>query len=489
MDRAPCPTADPWWPIVSKLLSLYHALPAPVRPVVASLRGFHLRSWRYGSETDQLAQEALQRDRWSPQEWRQWQQKALKDLLHRASTEVPHYRDYWRNWKTPGRVTSLPDWPILEKESLRANPKAFLADGCKPKKMFHDHTSGTTGKSLDLWESRDTVRAWYALFEARCRLWYGVSRHDRWGMLGGQLIVPVAQRRPPFWVWNSGLDQLYLSAYHLAPDLISHYLKALSTYRVTYLLGYTSALYALAMEVLESGRKGPQMKVVITNAEPLFDYQRQAIAEAFNCPVRETYGMAELVVAASECEAGRMHLWPEAGITEIVDGDKPAPDGQAGDLVCTGLSNPDMPLVRYRVGDRAALAATDDRCPCGRTLPVLNSIEGRLDDVLYTIDGRVIGRLDPVFKAGVPIREAQIIQDGLDRIRVLYVPAPGFTNVDRELIVARLQARLGPMNVVMESLSEIPRTANGKFRAVVCNLSSDEKKKARRGQVEELVGS
>src|SRR5208282_188410 len=105
MDRAPCPTADPWWPIVSKLLSLYHALPAPVRPVVASLRGFHLRSWRYGSETDQLAQEALQRDRWSPQEWRQWQQKALKDLLHRASTEVPHYRDYWRNWKTPGRVT------------------------------------------------------------------------------------------------------------------------------------------------------------------------------------------------------------------------------------------------------------------------------------------------------------------------------------------------------------------------------------------------
>ena len=184
-----------------------------------------------------------------------------------------------------------------------------------------------------------------------------------------------------------------------------------------------------------------------------------------------------------------MHLWPEAGITEVLDGNRQVADGQPGDLVCTGLSNPDMPLVRYRVGDRAVLPATSEPCSCGRTLPVLGSIEGRLDDVLYTLDGRVIGRLDPVFKAGIPIREAQIIQDGLDRIRVLYVPAPGFTNADREVIIARIKARLGSVNVVLEPLPEIPRTANGKFRAVVCNLSPAEKEQARRGRVEELIGS
>ena len=55
------------------------------------------------------------------------------------------------------------------------------------------------------------------------------------------------------------------------------------------------------------------MTVAITNAEPVFDYQRWAIAEAFQCPVRETYGMAEIVAAASECTAGKLHLWPEVG--------------------------------------------------------------------------------------------------------------------------------------------------------------------------------
>jgi phenylacetate-CoA ligase len=320
------------------------------------------------------------------------------------------------------------------------------------------------------------VRAWYALFEARCRHWYGVSRHDRWGMLGGQLVAPASQRRPPFWVWNAGLNQLYLSSYHLAPDLIPHYLDALRSYRVTYLLGYTSALYALATAVLESGGCGPQMKVVITNAEPVFDYQRQAIAKAFRCPVRETYGMAEMVAAASECEAGRLHLWPEAGVTEVVE----------GELICTGLMNPDMPLIRYRVGDRGALADAGESCPCGRTLPMLAGIEGRLDDVLYTADGRAIGRLDPVFKANLPVREAQIVQERLDHIRVRYVPAPGYNAAAGASIVARLQDRLGPVKVTLEELPEIPRTAAGKFRAVVCNLSTEEKA---RGRVAELVES
>ena len=218
--------------------------------------------------------------------------------------------------------------------------------------MFHEHTSGTTGKSLDLWCSQKTVRSWYALFEARCRIWHSVDRHDRWGILGGQMITPAGQRQPPFWVWNAGLKQLYLSSYHLAPDLIPHYIEAIQRYRVSYLLGYTSALYALAQGVLLLGRRDVKMRVAISNAEPLYEYQRQTIEVAFNCRVRETYGMAEIVAAAGECEAGRMHIWPEAGRIETLDNGQPAEPGTPGDLVCTSLINSDMPLVRYRVGDR-----------------------------------------------------------------------------------------------------------------------------------------
>jgi phenylacetate-CoA ligase len=449
---------------MSSLLSLYHSLPAAVRPVVAGARGYYLRRWRYGVETDELVRQALERERWTAAQWQDWQDERLDELLLRAAARVPYYRQLLHGRRTPRQ---LADWPVLEKETLRADARAFVADDCDIKEMFHDHTSGTTGKALDLWQTRPTVRAWYALFEARCRQWYGVSRHDRWGMLGGQLVVPVARRQPPFWVWNAGLNQLYLSSYHLAPDLVPHYLDALEKYRVKYLLGYTSALHALASCVLESGRKPPALKVIITNAEPVFDYQRLAITTAFRCPVRETYGMAEMVAAAGECEAGKLHLWPEAGVVEVND----------GELICTGLMNRDMPLIRYRVGDRATLADDGESCSCGRTLPVLASIEGRLDDVLYTMDGRMVGRLDPVFKAHLPVREAQIVQERLDEITVRYVPAPGYTAAAGKSIVARLQDRLGPVKVTLEELPEIPRTPTGKFRAVICNLSAKERRR------------
>jgi phenylacetate-CoA ligase len=459
--------------MADRLLQLYHALPGPARSLIASSRGLYLRAWRYGPETDRQVAEALEREHWSARQWRAWREERLASVLHRAATQVPYYREQWGARRRRGDDCSwevLENWPILEKEAVRADPKAFVADDCDPQRMFHEHTSGTTGKSLDLWQSRETVRSWYALFEARWRNWYGVSREDRWAILGGQLITPVKQRRPPFWVWNGALNQLYLSSYHLAPDLIPDYLDALKRHRVRYLWGYTSSLYALAEEMLRLGRRDLKMVVAITNAEPVFDYQRQAIGEAFQCPVRETYGMAEFVAAASECENGRLHLWPEAGWVEVVKESECVPDGVAGDLVCTGLLNADMPLIRYRVGDRGAFPETETACPCGRSLPSLAAVHGRSDDVLQTIDGRRIGRLDPVFKANLPVREAQIIQEALDRIRVRYVPAPEFTPEAGRSIVERLQNRLGPVEVVLEPVAEVPREANGKFRAVVSRL-------------------
>lgn len=460
-------------------LRIYHQLPPPLRSAVASLHGLSLRSWRYGPETERLVEEALEREYWSAEQWKSWQETRLAYVLHRAATQVPYYREQWASRRRRGDRASwdnLEYWPVLEKEPLRQNPTAFVAEDCHTHYMYHEHTSGTTGKPLDFWWSRKTVRGWYALFEARCRKWYGTSRQDRWAMLGGQLVASVGHRRPPFWVWNAALNQLYMSSYHLAPDLIPYYLDALKKYRIKYIFGYTSSLYALAQEVVRRRLKDLQMTVAVTNAEPVFSYQRDAIAEAFQCPVRETYGMAEIVAAASECQRGRLHLWPEIGWVEVIQGGQPVLNGISGELVCTGLLNLDMPLIRYRVEDRGILAANDTPCTCGRTLPTLASLEGRVDDVLYTLDGRHVGRLDPVFKADLPVREAQIIQEALDRVRVRYVPAPDFTREASYLITNRLQARMGNVEVILEQVDHIPRGASGKFRAVVCNVPEADRK-------------
>ena len=457
------------------LMQIYHRLPGRARSVAASMRGYTLRHRRYGSETESLVNMALEREKWGAERWESWQQERLAYVLHRAATQVPYYRDHWLRRRRQGDRSSwelLQNWPMLEKETLRREARAFIADDCDPHQLFHDHTSGTTGKPLDIWQSPKTVREWYALFEARTRRWYGVSRNDRWAILGGQTVTRIAQRRPPFWVWNAALNQLYMSSYHLAPDLVGHYVEALRRYRVTYLLGYTSALYALAQEILRLKHNDLQLAVVITNAEPVFEHQREVISEAFRCPVRETYGMAEIVFAASECGAGRLHIWPEAGIGEVMQDHQAVPDGKSGDLLCTGLMNADMPLIRYRVGDRCALPSIQRPCECGRNLPQMASVEGRADDVLYTIDGRRVGRLDPVFKGDLAIREAQIIQETLNCVRLRFVPATQYRSENGETMIRRIRERMGNVQVVLEPVKEIPRTANGKFRAVICNLTA-----------------
>lgn len=455
-------------------LRVYHKLPYPAKILAASARGRYLNQWRYSADTEPMVAEYLARERWSAEQWRAWREERLAFVLWRAAMDVPYYRDQWARRRAAGdraSVEYLENWPVLSKDALRGSPRAFLSDDCDPKAMFYEHTSGTTGKPLHIWLSRETVRAWFALFEARARHWYGVDRHDRWAILGGQLIAPVERDRPPFWVWNMSLNQLYLSAYHLAPENIAAYVAAMKKHEVRYLLGYPSGLYRLAREILDQKLDAPRLQVAIGNAEPLLDHQREAIAAAFDCPARETYGMAEIAAAASDCEEGRLHIWPEAGHIEIIDdtADETKPAGQPGRLIATGLLNADMPLVRYETGDRATLAA--GACACGRSLPVLQAIEGRVDDVVITRDGRHIGRLDPVFKADLPIIEAQIIQEDWDTLRVLYVPTEAYTAEDGASLIRRIHDRTGDdMHVILEVVEAVPRTANGKFRAVISHV-------------------
>jgi phenylacetate-CoA ligase len=185
--------------------------------------------------------------------------------------------------------------------------------------------------------------------------------------------------------------------------------------------------------------------------------------------------MTELVAAASECVVGRLHLWPEVGSVEVVGEKAGLFPGSSGDLVCTGLLNVDMPLIRYRTGDQGALGVELDTCGCGRTLPILASVDGRADDLLHTMDGRRIGRLDPLFKGDLPIHEAQIMQETLDCVRIRYVPAQGFRPHHESVIADRLKERMGSVKVIMESVETIPRGANGKFRAVINNLSKEDR--------------
>jgi phenylacetate-CoA ligase len=422
-----------------------------------------------------LVNEVLERDYWSREQWHNWQAERLAKVLRIAATKVPYYREMWAKagGLREGRWEDLKNWPILKKEAVRANPQAFLVDDCNPREMYCDKTSGTSGTPLKIWSSRDTIQAWYALWEARIRMWNEVSRLDRWAILGGQQVVRGDTKRSPFWVSNWPMRQLYLSANHISKDNALAYYQAIERFQPSHLITYSSSAAALAHELLKADRKCTSIKVVVTNAEPLLPGQRHVIRQALAPEVRESYGMGEAVAGASECSHGRLHIWPEAGYVEVVEdlNEQPISGSKVGRLVCTSLLNLEMPLIRYEVGDRSSPPCWKCDCPCGRRLPVVQGIEGRTNDLLTTKDGRKVFWVNPVFYE-LPIAEAQVIQESLDEVCVRVIPAEGFSFETERTITARLHARLGDVQVRIKRVERIDRGANGKLRAVISNLTS-----------------
>lgn len=452
------------------LSRLYGKSPAGLKAVFASAWGLKTRQLRYGGSFAKRLADYRERDSWSRDRLADWQNAKLRELLQHAVAKVPYYRNLHKMGEYPieevRTVEDLRKLPILDKEALRRDPDAFLATDARSLHVLY--TSGTTGTPLKLYRSPETIRDWYACFERRAREWAGVSRTDPYAMLGGQLVTPVETNRPPFWVFNAAAGQLYMSVYHLSPDHMDAYLDEMVRRKIVHMYGYASAMDALAAHALRVGRSDVRLKVALSNAEPLFDHQRERIAKAFSCFVRDTYGNSELSIGAFECEAQRMHLSSEVSAVEVLDGNgSPCPIGQVGELVCTSLLNFDQVFIRYRMGDRGSLCADDSPCTCGRHSPALASIDGRQDDVLVTPDGRQIGRLDPVFKGGMHLIEAQIVQIALDEVHVRVVPAPGYSDADADSIKSRLRERMGPVIVEVIPVTNIPRSTNGKFRAVL----------------------
>lgn len=457
-------------------LQLYHKLPPRLRDLAASYKGWQLRNWRYGPETERLVAEALERDSWSAERWKTYQQERLSYVLHRAATKVPFYRNQWNDRRRRGDRASweyLENWPVLAKKILREHPEEFVADDCEKAKMYLEQTSGTTGTPLKLWWSRVTARAWYALFEARIRRWNDTNIHEPWAILGGQQVVPPNRFKPPFWVQNWSLNQLYLSANHIGAATAPMFVEAMNKFKITHLITYPSSASYLAQQMLEQGLSlETPLQVVITNAEGVAPWQRDVLERAFACPVRETYGMGEIVATASADKSNRLRLWPEVGKVEVLDRDTydSVPLGDNGQLICTGLFNADMPLVRYQVGDWGRLSTDIPAVSDPVQLPYLDGIEGRTSDMLITFDGRRVFWINPIFY-GTPIVEAQILQESLLDFLVRFVPGIGFDEDHKSTIFERLRRLVGDeVRIEFQQMEQIPRGVNNKFRPVISKV-------------------
>ena len=457
---------------------IYPYFPVPVQNLGISAFGYFYKRERFGGEFQPALAGFLDRDRWPVDRMRTYVDGTLRDVLRRAQ-DAPYYREHWD--KAGLRPTDLQHMtsdtlhrlPILKKQDLRRSPNAFVPDRGQPVRgLLSYFSSGSTGTPIQAICTRAGQQRFAAAREARSYRWAGTSIRRPRAMIGGQPVVATGHARPPFYRYNFAERQVYFSAYHISPATVPNYVQGLNRYRPESVTGYAFSQFVVARLMLEQGlRLDFAPRAAVTSSERLTERMRQTIRQAWGCRAYEEYGSVENCGLATECEAGSLHVSPDFGIVEIVDDHgNPVGPGVEGRVLCTGLLNDAQFLVRYEIGDTAMW--NDRTCACGRNhLPVLTAVTGRVEDVVVGPDGRELVRFHGIF-VGLPyVLEGQVIQEALDQFRVRVITDHGFGDGQVREIQKRFDDRLGPVQVTVEQVSELERTARGKVRAVISLLA------------------
>lgn len=455
--------------------SLYRTAPPWLQHVFLNAYAMRVRWHRYGRRLDREVRAAAERERWSPERLRAFQNERLRHVVAVAAARSPFYQDRFRAAGVrPGDLRSVEDLeglPLLTKDDVRDHGPELMTAPRPRLGWLHGHTSGTTGTPLGLWYDRHTCIVTNAM-DARQKRWAGMEPGDWVGLLLGRAIVDPGRERPPFWQRNHVLKQVWFSSFHLHPEKLPHYVAEIRRRSLRFLEGYPSTLYILARHLLDAGETLP-MRATLTSSETLHTVQREAIEAAFDAPIFDFFGHAERTVFATECEVHEgKHISEDFGWVEVVDeAGQPVPEGEPGYLVGTSLHNVAMPMIRYRTSDLSRIVP--EACPCGRTHRRIADVATKAEDIVVTPDGRMISpsTLTHPFKPFDTLRKSQIIQERPDRLRVLLVPTGGFTDDDRRTLHAGLIDRLGGgMQIDFEIVDDIPQEQSGKFRWVVSKV-------------------
>lgn len=451
---------------------VYQASPSWMQSVLMNAYAWRLHRERFGPEFEKLLAEWEESQWWQPDEIRALQDRRLQAIV-RVAAKVPFYGRLWAEYGAPVSqvqgVADLPLLPTITKSDLREAGHTALSTS--PGRLTHGHTSGTTGSPLSLWYDAEMVVA-NNVADWRQKRWGGLRQGTWCALFLGRVIVPLDQRRPPFWRANHFQKQLWCSSFHLNEANLPSYVAEIRRRGIRFLEGYPSSMFILAKLLLSRGEVLP-MRAVFTSSETLHAAQREAFEAAFGCPVFDFYGHAERVIFAGECEHhGGKHLFDEYGITEVLGDDgRPVPDGTPGMLTGTTLWNSGMPLIRYRTGDLSMRGT--ERCACGRGLARLADIATKAEDIIITPDGRFISPsvLTHPFKPFHQLLKSQLIQDAPDHVLVKLVPSATFSDSHRMQLEAGLRLRLGPaMRIDTHIVDDIPPEKSGKFRWVICRL-------------------
>ena len=452
--------------------SLYSRLPSLLQHAACSAYGLRERRHRFGSEFRRLLSAWIKSDFADRQRIQQLQDAQIAHLVASAYECSPHYRLMMdKAGLIPRDIQQRADLaalPILTKEEVRKYG-ASLATRCAGMRQLRTAaTSGSTGTPLTFPISRQFTAAHWAIWW-RHRYRFGISPGERHVNFTGKPVVPMDQDTAPYWRYNLAMNQLVVGMQHISEAKVPELARAISRWKPVYWSGYPSIISSFCYVLEELGIEiESRPHAVFLGAEGADCKQRSLISRVTGALVTDQYGFSEGAGNASRCPQGNYHEDWEFGILEPEEEPASSQFAPARPIIGTGFWNSAFPFIRYKTGDLAVWADSDERCPCGRHSRVIRSIEGREEDYVVTPDAKRISRFDYLFKGATWLREAQVVQTSNRDVVVLAVVSRSPSEYEVEKVRASFRAYISlDMNLTIRCVDEIPRTASGKFRAVV----------------------
>lgn len=267
---------------------------------------------------------------------------------------------------------------------------------------------------------------------------------------------------------------IYLDTIDLNDRSLAEFIERWRDERPEILFGHSHSLYMLARHVLESGAKDLRPRGIISTSMMLLAHERQVIESAFGCKVNDRYGSEEVALIASECEQHRgLHLNIEHLYVEFLRADgTEVSAGEEGAIVITDLLNRGMPFIRYRIEDVGV--PSDRSCACGRGMPLMERVTGRVADYLKRRDGSMVAGVSLVERTltAIPgIEQMQVVQPGFEEIVLNIVRAPDFSAATERALLAEFRAVFGAgIDIRPQYVERIPQERSGKYRFAICRV-------------------
>jgi len=353
----------------------------------------------------------LRRLKFTNEELVQYEEKRLRSVIEHAYNSVPFYNEKFKKAGIkPDDIKTINDLgkiPVIRKDEIRQlDHTSLVSKNYNVNKLKVQRTSGSTGKPFQFYINK-VEDDWRKAIYLRANFSCGQRPRDKWSIVTAPRHfhdTTKIQRMLGI------ISQDCISIFNSVPKQI----ELIRNGKADVLDGYSGALFLIAKEIERSDIEGISPRLMFGSADLIDAPSRKYIEQVFNSPYYDQFGCAEVDRTAWMCpERHGYHMDVDSVITEFVDeAGQMTATGERGEIVYTSLFNYAMPFIRYSVGDVGI--SSDEECPCGRSLPLMNVVEGRQDSLIPLVDGRVVS--PRTFTVGMSMFE---YYNDIDQFRIM----------------------------------------------------------------------